>query len=87
MDTEKQNSKECPPIITLPEYCVKRKNQGPTSNLHTLESHEGTTTGPISEKDVLNGKQEEEELPIALRKQTRACAKPIPYAMTNYLNY
>ena len=28
-----------------------------------------------------------EELPIALRKPTRTCVKPIPHSITNYLNY
>ena len=52
-----------------------------------MESHEETIAGPISDEYVLTGKQEEKELPIALRKQTRACVKPIPYSITNYLNY
>ena len=52
-----------------------------------MKIHEGITAGPISEGDVLTKGQAEEELPIALRKPTRACVKPIPYAITNYLNY
>ena len=45
------------------------------------------TAGPISEEDALTKGQGEEELPIALIKPTRACVKPITYAITNYLNY
>ena len=34
-----------------------------------------------------NQPEELEELPIALRKPTRTCVKPIPHSITNYLKY
>ena len=101
-----QTLKDCPLVITLPKYYVRRKNQGPVSTLHTLDGFQERTRGEMNEDNALNEtgsatgrrritptenapteRQEEEELPIALRKHPQACVKPIPHVITNYLNY
>ena len=58
------------PVTTWPKDFIRRKNQAPTSPLHTLDSNEGTTQRAIPEKDNPIEKLEEGKLPIALIKHT-----------------
>ena len=52
-----------------------------------MDGIEETTQGEMNEDNASTERHEEEEVPIALGKHPRACVKPIPHAITNYLNY
>ena len=68
---------------TYPKYYVRRNKQ-PTT--HTQDGKEGIIGRVAPEEDTSTEKSGEKELPIALRKPTRACVKPIPHSISNYLN-
>ena len=60
--------------------------------MHPQDNKEDITNRVLPEEDALTEKTEskkleEEELPIAVRKPTRTCVKPIPYSISNYINY
>ena len=49
---EQPNLQECPYVVTLPKYYVRRKNRGLESTLHNLDGIEKTTQGEISEDNA-----------------------------------
>ena len=89
-------------IVTYPKY-YERKRKGqqlekigedinplPGTSPDTLETpirdhREEVSRNPEGVSTIPS--EDVEDLPIALRKGTRACVKPIPYALVQYLNY
>ena len=68
------------------EITVPNENNNPVISGESLESAEG---GDVSNqnRESLSFEQGGDDFPIALRKGTRTCVKPIPFAMATYLNY
>ena len=82
-DNVRLHNTETLPLNMFPKYYVRRKNKLPkriTQTLQLLALEEEAT----SQQD---DPCEEEILPIALRKGTRACVKPLPHSIVNIMNY
>ena len=88
-------------IISYPKYYQRKKGKklvasyeipiphvdnNPVISGELLESAEGGD-GSNQNSEILSSERGGNDLPIALRKGTRSCVKPIPFAMTSYLNY
>ena len=79
-DNVRPDDTEILPTNMFPKYYVRRKNK----------LHERTTQSPSLEEEVTSQQDdpcEEEILPIALRKGTRACVKPLSHSIVNVLDY
>ena len=76
-------------LSAYPKYYMRRKKQPvmhPQDNKEDITDRVPPEEGTLTEKTE-SKKSEEEELPIAVRKPTRTCVKPVPYSISNYINY
>ena len=77
----------CEGVLPYPKYYERKKKRNSQKELPVSNINQETV--PLNDTDAGEVESNEggDDLPIALRKKSRACVKPIPYEMVNYLNY
>ena len=75
-----------PTMITpLPKYYFRKKDRKNLTNSRPKSLYlERNPSDELREHDT---DEKQEDIPIAVRKSSLACAKPLPHAISNLLNY
>ena len=100
-DTTSNLADDTHTIISYPKYYQRKKGKKPVASFEIPIPHEDKNQGISGEllesaqggdvsnqnSEILNYERGGDDFPIALRKGTQSCVKPIPFAMASYLNY